>query len=217
MLTSERLAPYNNAMKLTIQMQLLPTVDQAANLIATMRAVNAAATFAASVAFEAGVFSQPSIQKLAYYEIRKRFGLGAQLAVHAIKKAVDTFARDKKICPTFRPDGAISYDQRNMSFKGLGKVSLSTLTGRELIGMVYGEYQSERFDRIKGQCDLVRRDGKFYLFSTIDFEEAPPIKVEAFLGVDLGIVQIAADSDGESFSGEDIKRNRRRRLYRFRG
>lgn len=198
-------------MKLTLQMQLLPTTEQAALLLATMRAFNEAATFAARLGFEAGVFSRPSLHKLAYYEIRERFGLSAQLAVHAIFKAADCFSRDKKICPVFRPDGAISYDPRNMSFKGLDKVSLSTLTGRELIGMVYGEHQAERFDRIKGQCDLVRRDNKFFLLAMIDLPEPPVAKVKAFLGVDLGIVNIASDSEGEVHTGKKVQRNRRRR------
>jgi putative transposase len=198
-------------MKLTLQMQLLPTEAQARKLLDTMRAFNEAATFAARLAFDAGVFSQPSVHRLAYYEIRTRFNLGAQLAVRAISKAVETFARDKTICPTFRPDGAISYDERNMGFKGLDKVSLSTLKGRELIGMVYGEYQAERFDRLKGQCDLIRRDGKFYLLATIDLPEAPPQEVKAFLGVDLGIVNVATDSEGEAHTGKPVQKNRRRR------
>jgi len=92
-----------------------------------MRAFNQAANYAAKVAFKAKVFSQPPIHKLVYFEIRKRFKLGAQLAVRAISKAVETFPVTRTVCPAFRLDGAISYDQRNMSFKGLDKVSLSTL------------------------------------------------------------------------------------------
>jgi len=197
-------------MRLTIQLQLLPTPAQVKLLLGTMRRVNEAANFAARLGFDAGVFSQPSVHKLAYFAIREKFGLSAQLAVRAIGKAVETFARDKEICPIFRADGAITYDQRNLSFKGLDKVSLATLTGREIIGLVYGEYQAQRFDRIKGQCDLVHRDGKFYLMATVDLPEPPPGEVCDFLGVDLGIVNIATDSTGEAFSGEKIDRNRKR-------
>lgn len=197
-------------MKLTIQLKLLPTLVQAVLLLDTMRRVNEAATFAARLGFDAGVFSQPSIHKLAYRAIRDKFGLSAQLAVRAIGKACEVFARDKTVCPVFRADGAITYDQRNMSFKGLDRVSLSTLTGREIIGLVYGEYQAARFDRIKGQCDLVYRDGKFYLLATVDLPEPPPCQINDFLGVDLGIVNVATDSKGESFSGSKIDKTRRR-------
>jgi putative transposase len=198
-------------MKLTIQLQLLPSTEQATLLLDTMERCNEAATFAAEQGFAAGVFSQPSVHKLAYAEIRQRFKLSAQLAVRAIGKAVECFSRDKTICPVFRPHGAITYDQRNLSFKGLDRVSLATLTGREIIGLVYGEYQAERFDRIKGQCDLVYRDGKFFLLATVDLPEPPPLEVADFLGVDLGIINIATDSEGEAHSGEKIDRNRKRR------
>lgn len=197
-------------MKLTIQLQLLPTVVQAALLLDTMRAFNEAASFAARTGFDAGVFSQPSIHKLCYKELRERFGLSAQLAVRAIGKAVEAFARDKTICPVFRLDGAITYDERNLSFKGLDRVSLSTLTGREIIGLVYGEYQAERFDRIKGQCDLVYRGGKFYLLATVDLPEPPPVAVADFVGVDLGIVNILTTDDGETFTGKATDDTRKR-------
>jgi putative transposase len=197
-------------MKLTIQLQLLPSVEQAALLLSTMERFNEAASFAAQIGFGAGVFSQPSIHKLAYRLIRERYGLSAQLAVRSIGKAVECFANDKTVCHVFKPHGAVTYDQRNLSFKGLDRVSLATLTGREIISLVYGEYQRERFDRIKGQCDLVYRDGKFFLLATVELTEAPPLQVKAFLGVDLGIVQIATTSEGESFSGAATDRTRRR-------
>src|SRR6516164_4577939 len=108
-------------MKLTLQMRLLPAPDQKATLLATMERFNQAASFAAKVGFEAGVFSQPSIHARCYREIRERFGLSSQMAVRAIGKAVEVFARDKSQCPAFKPRGAITYDQRILSFEGLDK------------------------------------------------------------------------------------------------
>lgn len=198
-------------MKLTIQMQVLPDADQKAILLRTMERFNAAASFAAKVGFEAGVFSQPSIHKLAYSEIRERFGLSAQMAVRAIGKAVECFKRDKTKCPVFTPRGAVTYDERILSFKGLDKVSLWTLSGRMLLAMIYGEYQGQRFDRIKGQVDLVYRGGKFYLFATVDLPDKPPIEPKGFLGIDLGIVNLATDSDGTAHAGDDVEKVRRRR------
>jgi putative transposase len=197
-------------MKMTIQMQLLPTAEQSALLRTTMERFNEAATFAASAGFEAGVFAQPSIHKLCYRELRERFSLSAQMAVRAIGKAVECFKRDKKVCPVFKPLGAVTYDERILGFKGLDKVSLWTMEGRQLIAMVYGEYQGERFDRIKGQCDLVHRDGKWFLYATVDMPENPPIKIKGFLGVDLGIAEIATDSDGTNYSGKPVEAVRRK-------
>ena len=199
-------------MDLTLRIRLLPTDDQKALLLAVMERFNEAANFAAEVGFAAGVFSQPSIHKLAYGTIRERFGLGAQLAVRAIGKAVEVFKRDKTVCPVFKPHGAITYDERILSFKGLSEVSLSTLEGRERVAIFFGEYHGKRFDRQKGQVDMTYVDGQFHLYATIKVPEDPKIKVKDFLGVDLGIANIATDSDPESepYSGKTIDGVRRK-------
>jgi putative transposase len=201
-------------MKLTLQLQLVPDARQAALLRETMARFNAAASYAAQVGFEAKVYGQPSIHKRCYYEIRDRFGLSAQMAVRAIAKAVEVFARDKSRCPVFRPDGAITYDERILSFKGLDRVSLWTLTGREVIPLLYGRYQAERFHRLKGQVDLIERDGAFYLYATVDLPEDAPVEPEDFLGVDLGVANLATTSDGEHFTGEAVERTRQRYHHR---
>jgi hypothetical protein len=201
--------------KLTLQIQVLPDAEQRKRLLETMERVNQAATLAARLGFDEKVFSQPSIHKLAYREIRDRFGLSAQMAVRAIGKAVECFHRDKTKCPTFKPHGAITYDERIFSFKGLDRVSLWALPeGRVILPLVYGEYQKERFDRIKGQADLVYRKGQFYLYCTVNLPDGAPITPTDFLGVDLGITNIASDSDGKLYSGAEVKvvRHRHRRL-----
>lgn len=197
-------------MKLTLQLKLVPTAEQYTALLATMRAFNAAASHAAQVGFRDHVFTQQSIHKRCYRELRERFGLSAQMAVRAIGKAVETYKRDRSVCPVFRADGAMTYDERLLGWKGPAHVSLLTLQGREVIAMVYGEYQAGFLTRLKGQVDLVYREGTFYLYATIDVPEDTPIEPTRFLGVDLGIVNIATDSDGHSHTGKDIERVRQR-------
>ncbi len=202
-------------MKLTLQVQVLPDAGQSGRLLATMERVNKAATFAARRGFDAGVFSQPSIHKLAYAEGRSRFSLSAQMMVRAIGKAVECFSRDKTKCPVFKPHGAITYDERIFSFKGLDKVSLWVLPqGRMIVPLIYGEYQKQRFDRIKGQADLVYRQRKFYLYCTVDLPDTVPVDPTDFLGIDLGVCNIASDSDGKRYSGSEVRsvRHRQRRL-----
>jgi putative transposase len=197
-------------MRLTIQLKLLPDNVQGPILLDTMARFNAAASFAARVGFEADVFSQPSIHARCYREIRRRFGLSAQMAVRAIGKAVEAFQRDKTICPVFRADGAVIHDPRILSFKGLDTVSLWTPKGRLRIALVFGAYQERRFDRMKGQVDLIYRDGQFYLSAGIELPDGSPIEPEDFLGVDLGIANLATDSDGEFYSGADVEKIRKR-------
>jgi IS605 OrfB family transposase len=197
-------------MKLTLQIQVLPSVEQRQYLLDTIQAFNDAASYAAKIGFEAGVFSQPSIHKRCYQELRSRFGLSSQMAVRAIGKAVRCFSRDKKKCPKFKPYGAMTYDERLMGFKGLDKVSLLTLVGRQLIPIIFGNYQRERFDRLKGQCDLVYRNNKFYLYCSLDFPEEPPCEIHEFLGVDLGVENLATTSDGQFFTGKVVEQVRQK-------
>jgi transposase len=64
--------------------------------------------------------------------------------------------------------------------------------------------------RIRGRCDLVHRDGLFFLHRTVEFEEPPPAEVRDCLGVDMGIVRLATDSDGGTHTGERVGRVRGR-------
>lgn len=197
-------------MKLTLQLKLVPTPDQHTALLETMHAFNAAASHAAQVGFTDHVFTQQSIHVRCYRELRDHFGLSSQMAVRAIGKAVESFKRDKKTCPIFRPDGAMTYDERLLGWKGPAHVSLLTLQGRQIVAMVYGEYQAGFLQRLKGQVDLVYRDGTFYLYATIDVPEDTPIEPTRFLGVDLGIVNLATDSDGNSYTGTQVEVVRQR-------
>jgi IS605 OrfB family transposase len=192
-------------MKLTLQLQLLPAPEQKADLLTTMERFNEAASFAAEQGFAAKLFGQVNIHKLAYQTIRERFGLSAQMAVRAIAKAVEAFRRDKTKCPKFKKRGAITYDERVLSFKGLTEVSLWGLAGRHRMSFVCGAYQQALQGRIKGQADLVYRDKKFFLLCTIDLPDGAPIEVQGALGVDLGIINIATDSTGETFSGSKVE------------
>ena len=197
-------------MKLTLQLKLVPTPEQHAALLATMRAFNAAASYAARVGVESRVFSQASIHKRCYRELRGRFRLSAQMAVRAIGKAVEAFKRDQKTCPVFRETGAMTYDERLLGWKGPAYVSLLTLQGRQVVAMIYGEYQAGLLPRLKGQVDLVYRNGTFFLYATIDLPEDAPIQPTRFLGIDLGIANLATDSDGNAHTGEAVEVVRQR-------
>lgn len=197
-------------MRLTVQIQLCPSPEEAVALRRYIAAFNAGANYAARVGFEAGVFAQPSIHRRCYRELRDRFDLSSQTAVRAIGKAVETFRRDKTRCPVFRPDGAVVYDERTFSFKGIDRVSLLTQEGRIVIPWVCGAYQHGQIHALKGQADLVVRDGRFYLLACAEIPDPPPFDPTEALGVDLGIVSLATDSDGTTYTGAAVEHVRRK-------
>ncbi len=197
---------YTRGMKLTLQTQLLPEREQAVALEATMRAFNAAADWLAGEAFARKTANKFLLQKLHYQELRSRFGLSAQMAVRCIAQTCEAYKRDKTKRPRFRPHASIPYDQRLMGFKGVDRVSLLTLSGRIIIPFIMGTYQHERFTAARGQCDVVhRKDGKWFLLVTVDLPNATKTPATDFIGVDLGVVNLATDSDGGTHSGAGVE------------
>jgi len=197
-------------MKQTMLVKLVPTEAQHHALLETMHAFNKAADHVASVAWASKTANKFALQKLVYSELRSTYKLPAQLAIRCISKASEAYKRDKSIQPTFRPEGAIIYDPRVMAFKGIETVSLLTLSGRVLVPLLFGAYQQARMDAIQGQADLIYRKGIFYLAVTLDIPTPPPDAVTDTLGVDLGIINLATDSQGETFSGQLVEQNRKR-------
>ncbi|AFU57025.1 transposase, OrfB family [Candidatus Nitrososphaera gargensis Ga9.2] len=184
--------------------------DEKALLLATMKKYNEAANFLAEQAFRLKIANKVELQKRFYYQLREQFNLSAQFAVRVISKVVEAYKKDKRIKPVFRELGAIQYDQRNLSWKGLDRVSMITLKGRIKLRTRIGEYQKSRADRIRGQADLIYRKGEFYLIAVVDAPEQSEFDPVGAIGVDLGIENIATDSDGQVFRGETIEKARKR-------
>jgi IS605 OrfB family transposase len=202
-------------MKLTVQLKLLPTPAQADALRRTLETANAACDYISQVAFSTQTFRQFAIHKLAYQAVREAFGLAAQLTVRCISKVADAYKLDRKTQRTFQPHGALAYDDRILSFALPDSlVSIWTLDGRQAIPFVCGERHRELLATQCGETDLAFVGGFWYLFATCEIETPELIEADSALGIDLGVTNIATDSDGEVHSGKAIKnvRYRHRRL-----
>jgi len=196
-------------MKLTAQLKLLPTPAQADALRRTLEAANAACNVISAVAWETRTFGKFALQKRCYEQVRADFGLSAQLTIRAIAKVGDAYKLDKDTMRTFRPLAAIAYDDRILSFAlPASKVSIWTLDDRQPIPFVCGERQRSMLETRQGESDLRFHRGAWYLLVTCEVEEPDPQDVDAVLGVDLGVVNLAMDSDGDVHSGKDVERKR---------
>lgn len=200
-------------MKLTLQIQLLPSAEQAVALRETLARFNEAASWLAEKAFALRSANKIELQQLFYADIRQGFQLSAQMTVRCIAQVCEAYKRDKSKLPKFRKHASMPFDQRMMSFKGIDRVSLLTLQGRVIVPFVMGKYQTERFTNAKGQCDLVlRKDGKWFLLVTVDLPDTAPTPATDFIGVDLGITNLATTSDGEHFTGNDVEQVRQKQF-----
>jgi putative transposase len=204
-------------MKLIAQVKLQPTEQQADALKRTLVAANKAANLISDMAWETKHFRQFDLHHAGYYIVREQFNLSAQAAVRVISKVADAYKLDKKTKRTFKPHGAIAYDARILRwFLANQEVSIWTVEGRVQLPFVCGDYQASLLQGQRGESDLVYRNGEFYLLAVCDVDEAPTAQVDDYLGVDLGIANIAVDSDGAIHQGKTVKqvRYRHRQLRR---
>jgi len=191
-------------MKQTLFVRLDTDQAQFKILLDTMESFNEACNHIASVAYKLRTANKMRLQREVYRQVRDRFGLSAQMAIRAIAKVCEAYKRDRSKKPTFKPHGAMVYDQRILSWKRLEQASILTLKGRIRVPIRIGEYQRVRMDRIRGQADLILRNRRFYLAAVVDAPEASQYDPVGALGVDLGIVNLAVDSDGTTYKGKDI-------------
>ncbi len=193
----------------TIRVKLLPTQDQKKILLDTMKVVNTACNSISEFAFQNKVFNRFELQKQLYQSVRSEYRLGAQITILACRKVADSYyASIKKgeelTLHEYRPRGAIAYDSRIYTFKN-NVVSLWTIGGRIKIpiqtkySLSTGKELDLCYDRTKNQ---------FYLNISVDVPEEPKYTPQSYLGVDLGIVNIAATSDGIQVPGTDCERVR---------
>jgi putative transposase len=202
-----------HSVRLTIQLKLLPTPEQADALKRTLEAANAACAYISQVAWESRTFGQFPIHRLTYGAVRETFGVAAQLAARCIAKVSDAYKLDKRTQRTFAPLGAVAFDERILAYKS-ASVSIWMMDGRQAIPFVCGERQRALLAFRRGESDLAFVRGCWFLFATADIETPDPIDVKSVLGIDLGVTNIAVDSDGAVHSGKAIKnvRYRHRRL-----
>lgn len=134
-------------------------------------------------------------------------------AVEAIK-AVKAKHREDGTCPRLGPRGSVRYDARTYRLMSLDRVSLNTIDGRVVCRLVLGARQHAMLgDPVWaiGGADLVWRAGIYYLHLTQRREAPPEAEPKSgTLGVDLGIVNLATDSDGEYFTGAQVQTVRAR-------
>ncbi|MFE5216514.1 MULTISPECIES: RNA-guided endonuclease InsQ/TnpB family protein [unclassified Streptomyces] len=221
-------------MKIVTQVKLVPETDQAAALRSTLRTVNDLATWVSDVAFVNDVPREYDLRRHTYAHLKSE-GLGAQAAQHVIKKVRDAYttlhanlragnlgkpgskrrrkAESKPI--TFRPEAAQPYDDRCLSWQyDTQTVSIWTTAGR--IKNVRFACSADAFKVLqhyrKGESDLIERDGIFYLTATCEIPEAETYEPDRFIGVDLGIVNIATTSTGYQAAGRGLNRYRKRQL-----
>lgn len=212
-------------MKRVVRVKLMPSPEQSLVLAHTLETINAAACEVARIAREEREFHKFGLRKHTYTQIRERYGLGSQVAQLVIMKVADAYrthrsnlnnghygkrgterrAKAESKVIVFRPHGAQAFDARVLSWKHEARtVSIWTTQGRMILRFVGRDTDLELLAANKiGEADLVERNGNWYLLATVTTADIEVAEPDGFVGVDMGIVTIAA-TEAVTNAGERI-------------
>jgi putative transposase len=198
--------------RLTAKVKLETNKGSFSALEDTLREANRCCNWISDQAWNAKVFAQFKIHQLCYRTAREQFPrLASQVIIRCIAKVSDSYSLDKETKRTYRLNGAIAYDLRILRwYVDKGMVSIWTTSGRLKIPFVCGPRQKELLKSQQGESDLILRKKAFYLAASCNIDNPPPGMVDEFLGVDVGITNLAVDSDGNVYSGSAVKSIRHR-------
>jgi len=153
------------------------------------------------------------LHRATYKSLRKAHpDLPAQLVVSARMKATEALKsvaeRKKQGRSVTCPQSAlcpVRYDARSYWVRLQdGCASLATTQGRVCVPFRLCDYYTRYAHWKPCSADLCFRDGAFSLHVVVEAESPEPV-CEGVLGVDLGIVELATDSNGNTYSGEAVK------------
>jgi IS605 OrfB family transposase len=198
----------------TICCKLLTTPAIADALQETSEGFSNACNHVLNIAIEEKTHNAINLHKLCYADVRRLFGLSANLAVRSIRRVVFCMTRLKgkrKRPQKFSPK-SIDYDARIFSYRERDEtVSLTTTKGRIRTPMILGEHQRSA---LKGQnptsATVIKKGKDWYIHIVVEFEKTP-IDGDGVMGVDLGINNIATTSTGLRIEGkarQDFKQKR---------
>ena len=198
-------------MKLITKIKLNPTEEQSFMVRSTIETSNLICDEISKLAFEKKNFNKFSLHKEIYHQVKNQFDAGSQQVVRGIGKVCDTYKKQVAKQTKFKKYSAVPYDARMLTFVPEGKyVSLWTNEKRIKISYLCSDEQIEKLKTQKGETDLVYLNGNFYLYCTYDVEAQALQSNNQVLGVDLGINNIAATSDGIVYSGKKLNSVRTR-------
>jgi putative transposase len=210
-------------MLITLTGKLLPTPEQHQILLETIKVINAASNWLSPIVQRKRTVNKIALQKVVYQELKERFNLPAQYAVRVIARVCNAYkalpkkSRFEKVIE-FSEFSAIDLDQRLLAFKGIDRVSIATVKGRLVMPIVFGRYFAAKIGFRRGHAKLIYRKDidAFFIAVAADVPEEEMIGPKGWLGVDVGIANIATDSLGNFYGGQELieKREHMKELSR---
>lgn len=184
----------------TVVCKMAPTAVHTEALSETVEKYASACDAILAVAVREKTSNKVKLQHLVYHEVRKRFGLSANLAVRAIARvawAIKAAKRKGKAVKKFRPT-SIDYDERIFAYRENEEtVSLTTTRGRIHVPLALGQYQR---DALRGKrptaAKVVRRNREWYVHIVIEDDPGQRSHPICAIGVDRGVYNLIVTTKG---------------------
>jgi len=195
---------------LTVRCKLKPSDIQAKSIGDTLIAFAGACTWI-NQNVDPKIKGKIRIQHMVYRDVKNKFELSANLAIRAINRvASNRKTAGENGIKEFKPT-SVDYDQRIFQYREADEqVGLTLLNGRERVPLDIGNYQR---NLLKGQnptsATLVKKGSNYYIDIQVKSEAPDPIEPDEVIGVDLGITDLAVTSEGDTYSGSEVKRVRK--------
>ena len=188
-------------------------IPQRKELFETMKQYSFSAQKVIDFGWNIQTNNKRELHDLTYYKIRKETQLPAQLVCSSRDKAVEVLkaSKFKHSKPVMKNFLTIRYDARSFSLKHTKDsyyLSLSTIEGRIKIPIEIPEYYWKYLDWKVCSADLIKRKKGLFLNIAMSRNLPTPKISKGFLGVDVGINNIAVTSNRRFFNAKQIKRKK---------
>lgn len=212
----------NMMIQRTIKLRLRPAPEQASILTQAIQAYTDSFNQVSAYGWTHKVFNGIELHKATYLTQREQLALPSQLAISARMKATEALISVKALLrkgkKAHQPQSLrcpIRYDQRSYGlWFDRNEISLLTLQGRLKISFTIAKHYQQYKTWKRCSADLIQdRKGRWWLHVVMskDIQEIPPNDTDnSFVGVDLGIVNPAADSRGKFYGSEHWEEVERR-------
>lgn len=196
-------------MKLLAQVRLQPFLVLENALRSTVEASNRACNHISEYAWRTKVFGQDRLRRGVYDEVKRKFGLCAQMVIRCIARVSDAYGLDPGKKRVFDVHSPIIYDDRILRWVGREQfVSIWTVGGRMKIPYVCGRRSGQLLQTRQGETCLVLHDGRYYLIAECNIEDPGLFEVDPSL--------VAVRDDMDAIGDQNGLRNLAKALSRDR-
>jgi putative transposase len=201
-------------LKATLKLRLHTNRETESILLETLRQSTACFNAVTVQGWETAERNGTRLHHATYKALRGNFpDLPSQLHCAARVKATEALKSVDALLKHGRKAGRpiselcpVRYDARSYWVKlGEGRASLASVAGRVCVHFNLCGYYRRYLDWKPCSADLCfdAKDRRFYLHVVVE-TDAPETDFDGILGVDLGITEIATDSEGNQYSGESV-------------